>query len=304
MGEKDLDGQLVTLAEVEQELGPQAAWGDAAARVTRRNTEKRRIFGLPPDEAGHLAQHPPYVTHCLRHCARSVLAAPRAVFEGLRRSGLDAARAYCGKPVFTYDNDGRATAAPDGFVYVVYTDRDGSIFDWDWVEADERDPSLPVDHATRFATRVERPTGANLASVPDNLPSRFDPSVAVYSACGDCVFAYFSAAPSYAARVNEDLTVFRAFDGQQPVGCKVKNIRAILKLVEQGGEAWSTGTQELSVRVALVVATSYARHVAKPNVVPPIGYADVFKAFEEAPVPPEVWLPRFLSSGGAQSAHR
>jgi len=285
MSERTFKGQKATLADVEQELGTKSTWGQAAARVAERNAKARAIIRVAPREVADLARHPKYVTHCLRHCARQVLEAPRAVFEGLRRAGLDSAKAYCGKPIATYDNDGRAYPAPEGMVYVVYTDRDGAIFDWDWVKADPHDLSLPLEHATRFARRVEKPVPSRLAEFADPVVNIFDSSRGVYSDLGDCIFAYFADSPAYAARVNEDLTIFRALTDGEPVGCKVKNIRAIMSRLEPG-ETWTSETREF--RVAVVVARSYARHAEAGS--PPHGYTEVFKAFEN--VAPHVLLPQ------------
>jgi len=48
-----------------------------------------------------------------------------------------------------------------------------------------------------------------------------------YSSAGDCLFFYFREDKSWADRVDELLTVYRAFDSKQVVGFKLKNVELL-----------------------------------------------------------------------------
>ncbi|MEM1107271.1 MAG: hypothetical protein AAGH99_01105 [Planctomycetota bacterium] len=51
-----------------------------------------------------------------------------------------------------------------------------------------------------------------------------------YSQSGDCIFYYLEDAESYAERVDEVLTVYRAFDDDRTVGFQIKGISALLAM--------------------------------------------------------------------------
>jgi hypothetical protein len=222
---KNLRPSIASLSDVEAVIGPQTTWDAKRQKADEQAAKRRPTLRIAPDELGHLQRHPPYVVHSLLHCASRVLEAPRAVFEGRRPEGM-AFRAFCGRPVYQYDNDGTRALAPKNMVYVVY-ERDGHVFDWDWVEADPQNPSLPIDHANRFVKRL--PTEATTLDVEEMQPNRFDSALAVHSPSGDCIFAYLSPVPAFAVRVNDTLTVFRSLDDRKTVvGCKIKGIQELL----------------------------------------------------------------------------
>jgi hypothetical protein len=68
-----------------------------------------------------------------------------------------------------------------------------------------------------------------------------------YFADGDFVAYYFSNEPSYAQRVDDLLTVYRAFDTHKMVGCKIKGVRQILKTAG----AFNVAITDGQVRLAL-----------------------------------------------------
>lgn len=115
-------------------------------------------------------------------------------------------------------------------LYMVYADADGFVFDSDWVAEDPHHPGHPLDNDLRFGEPVREP-GEFVLDLPDALPtSSFDSSVVAYSARGDCVFCYMLDAPSFGARINEDLTVFYSLnDREKLTGFKIKNVRRILR---------------------------------------------------------------------------
>lgn len=69
----------------------------------------------------------------------------------------------------------------------------------------------------------------------------------VYSAAGDCLFLYFDEAESYGDRVDGLLTVYRALDGDQIVGCQIKGITAILKKFGEFGLKLTTKSVDLAL---------------------------------------------------------
>jgi hypothetical protein len=56
-----------------------------------------------------------------------------------------------------------------------------------------------------------------------------------YSPDGDFLTFYFRADEAYAERVDELLTVFRAIDSHELVGCKVKGVRRIVQTIRNFG---------------------------------------------------------------------
>jgi hypothetical protein len=220
---KNLRPSIASLSDVEAIMGPQSTWDAKRQKADEQAVERRPTLRIARDEVVLLQQHPPYVVHSLLHCATRVVEAPRATFEGRRPDGMTF-RAFCGRPVYQYDNDGKRALAPKNMVYVVY-ERDSHVFDWDWVEADPQDLNLPVDHATRFVKRL--PTRAMTLDIKEMQPNRFDRAFGVHSPSGDCIFAYFSPSPAFAVRVNDVLTVFRSLDDKSVVGCKIKGIQEL-----------------------------------------------------------------------------
>jgi hypothetical protein len=164
--------------------------------------------------------------------------------------------AYCGKPKRAYGND----ALPlnqnlDGFVFVVYVDAQGYVFDWDWVHSEPNEPTVPRGASERFASRVEVPTSI-LAGVDDLKVGEFQPR-GWYSRRGDCIFYYISDSPSYASRVNDELTVFLSFTApNQMTGCKVKNVSRIWKDVRENDRVHQG--PHANVPLVSILANSYA----------------------------------------------
>jgi hypothetical protein len=150
-------------------------------------------------------------------------------------------------------------------VFVVYADDEGRVFDWDWVRADPANPDYPIGWERRFVARAESPPRATLRGLESLSTGQFDPKRAVYSPVGDCVFAYFNDAPSFANRVNSDLTVFRDIASKEATGCKIKNIRNIVGRIVETHEEWRASADGLevvvsiSVPVPLILAQSYLR---------------------------------------------
>ena len=114
-------------------------------------------------------------------------------------------------------------------VYMVYTDREGFVFDWDWVKENPREPGFPLSYDQRFGKLVTGEIEAVLEIPPLQAPSSFNPSKACYSERGDCIFCYLTDELAYADRINPDLTVFRQFESDKVAGFKIKNVRRILQ---------------------------------------------------------------------------
>jgi hypothetical protein len=200
---------------------------------------------------------PAYCVHALLKCATRVVQAPSAVFRGLRREGrLRDGMAFCGNPKRAYGNDGQSIDTNlDGLIFVVYADDQGYVFDWDWTQADPSDPSVPRDASQRFVARVPAPS-AVLIGV-ENLRAGSFKSGPWHSCRGDCIFYCISDAPSYATRVNDELTVFLSFgESSTMTGCKMKNVSRIWNDVRQNDRV----REDPKTNVPLVsfLANSYA----------------------------------------------
>lgn len=284
-------GEEVTLQQVEERLGPRDSWDEAVAEVHQRNEKPRAEVRLYDQDISSLPDHPKYVLQALLGCARRVLEAPRALFQGLRHGDVGSGFAYVGRPLWSFNAQGQRVPAPSEMVYVVYTDANGYVFDWDWVEADPNRAGYPVDWKGRFVRELDaKGRSCSLLGLPDSLESRFNPSQAIYSEKGDCVFAYVSDEPAYAVRASEDLTIFRSIQSRHLVGCKVKNVASIIETVGSG--IWEASVPQ--VHVAMVVSGSYTRRLAegagrRPESFMP--YSDVIRTFEECEI-----FPGFLYS--------
>lgn len=165
-------------------------------------------------------------------CAREVVRAPTGVWEGIRHENDKTpwGHAYCGKPSRSWNESGAAGTVPDRYVYMVYADPDGYVFDWDWVEADPDDPRLPVRHETRFFKRSEITSDELLVGNLGALSGSFR-SAGAYSAKGDCVFFYIDERKSYARRIDEYVTLFFPLDsssGTASIGFKIKYVGRLL----------------------------------------------------------------------------
>lgn len=226
---------------------------------------------------------PGYVLHGLRRCAAKVVQNPTAVFEGIRLEGkLKGGFAYCGLPKHAYDNAGGVQAAPSKMVYVVYTDADNYIFDWDWVKEDPERSGYPTGWKKRFGKRLERHPEAVLAGVDELKPSEFQRESAWYSVRGDCLFWYALDDLAYADRVNEELTVFRTFDSQRVVGCKLKNVSRIAhELRKEMAALIATRTARFNSILANSLVRQARRGAPKRDY---SAYKDVFEYLDRDPV--------------------
>ena len=224
---QDYRGRAISSNEVAFWLGDVDSWESDERRVAARNLASPKVLQLDPADRYALQNTPGYCLNNLKYCANRIVQAPRAVFHGLRERGkLKDGIAYCGNPPQMYDNRGTVVPVPSGFIFAVFADAEGYVFDWDWLRSDPNDLDTPVQQHLRFAKRVSSDRESVLIGVEDLTTGEFRES-AWHSFRGDCVFYYLSDAPSYAERVDDDLTVFWTFEGHQMTGCKVKNIEAM-----------------------------------------------------------------------------
>ncbi len=193
------------------------------------------MFRVHEEDLRSLQTLPPYVTYGLTRCAKKTLLAPTAVYRGLKRGNKAPQRlrdgwAVCGKPNRAYDNSGRAEPAPAGMLYMVFADKEGYVFDWDWIREDPAFPGHPLNMDLRFGNPALESRELVL-DLPDYLvPGIFDATKPAPSRMGDCVFCYMKDAPSFGERINEDLTVFYSLgDPETITGFKIKNVHRILK---------------------------------------------------------------------------
>jgi hypothetical protein len=232
---KDYEGRSASEAEVRFKLGEPAGCDREQARILARREAKPLVLKLAQADLRSLAHQPGYVIHGLFHCARKTVLAPTAVYRGLKRGEKAPPRvangwAICGKPNRAYDNDGHKLPPPADMLFMVYADADGFVFDWDWVAEDPHHPGHPLDNDLRFGELIREP-GEFVLDLPDAPPaSSFDSSFAGCSPRGDCVFCYMLDAPSFGARINEDLTVFYSLSDRDKItGFKIKNVHRILR---------------------------------------------------------------------------
>jgi hypothetical protein len=257
-GGTDYRGQVASEAEVLFLLGDRSTWSADETRLRQVMSESPSVLRLADEErAAVQGGTPAYCVHALLKCATRVVQAPSAVFRGLRREGpLADGVAYCGNPKRAFGNDGQPMGVGlDGFVFVVYADAQGYVFDWDWVQAEPSDPSIPREASQRFTSRVGVPNTV-LVGVDDLRAGEFKPGP-WHSSRGDCIFYYISDAPSYASRVNDELTVFLSFDSSSKMtGCKVKNVGRIWTDIRQSDRLHEE--PRTSVPLVSILANSYA----------------------------------------------
>jgi hypothetical protein len=236
---RDYEGRAVSEAEVRFKLGEERDRAQAEQRQKAHREAKPLVFRVSPEDLQSLRSLPAYVTHGLMHCARKTVLAPTMIYRGLNRGEKAPERlrdgwAICGRPSRTYDNAGQPAPAPANMVYMAYADSGGHVFDWDWVEEDPHAPGQPLDAALRFGNPVHD-TREMVLELPERIDlGPFDPTRPACSPRGDCVFCYLADAPSFAARINEDLTVFYSLeDREQITGFKIKNVGRILQKAER-----------------------------------------------------------------------
>lgn len=232
---KDYEGRSVSEAEVRFKLGESADLEKDRDRIRARREAEPVGFRVREEDLRSLQTLPPYVTHGLMKCAKKTLLAPTAVYRGLNRGSkalrrLQEGWAVCGKPNRAYDNEGRAVSAPAGMLYMVFADKDGYVFDWDWVREDDAAPGHPLNMELRFHNPVEEKRELVL-DLPDHLDAgHFDAAKPAPSRTGDCVFCYMTDTPSFGERINEDLSVFYSLSEREKItGFKIKNVQRILK---------------------------------------------------------------------------
>jgi hypothetical protein len=231
---KDYEGQPASEAEVRFKLGDSSDSKTHDDHIRARDEARPVLFTVREEDLLSLRHLPPYVTHGLMKCADKTLLAPTAVYRGLSRGNQAPLRlrdgwAVCGKPPRAYDNGGRAVDAPAGMLYMVFADADANVFDWDWVAEDPDSPGHPANMDLRFGNILQQPPELVLGSPAHIEPGKFDPTKPTLSSAGDCVFCYMSDHPSFAERINEDLTVFYSLADRDTVtGFKIKNVQRIL----------------------------------------------------------------------------
>lgn len=231
---KDYEGRPISEAEVRFKLGEPVVGEREQVRSQALREAKPVVLRLTKADLCSLANQPGYVTHGLFHCARKTVLAPTAAYRGLSRGDKAPVRlkngwAICGKPNRAYDNGGGKLPPPADMLYVVYADEEGFVFDWDWVAEDPHYPGHPLDTELRFGELLRDPPEFVL-DLPEHLPApSFDSAVATRSVRGDCVFCYMMDSLSFAARINEELTVFYSLDARDKItGFKIKNVQRIL----------------------------------------------------------------------------
>jgi len=206
-----------------------------AWEATVRSAELLRLS--PEDARTVTAGLPGYQYYQLIDCARQVVRAPTAIWDGLRDDDPNWGTAYCGTPSRSWDNSGHRCHAPAGYVYVVYADPEGFVFDWDWVKADPTDPALPMDHASRFHKRRDSCGSGELllGNLAHDL-SAFRPGAGCYSSKGDCVFFYFGEKPAYAKRIDDYLTAYFPLSSSgdnRSIGFKLKYVSRLINVARR-----------------------------------------------------------------------
>ncbi|MEX2387032.1 MAG: hypothetical protein WD534_04060 [Phycisphaeraceae bacterium] len=76
-------------------------------------------------------------------------------------------------------------------------------------------------------------------------PEQFNPRP-WYSRAGDCLFYHFDEAESYADRVDDVVTVYRAFEDDRLVGCQIKGITALIQMFGEFGVEVQEGRAKLA----------------------------------------------------------
>jgi hypothetical protein len=288
---KDFVGNLSSEAELRFKLGERNTWDRDQQRLQARRNAQPLILQVDPQDLKSLESQPAYVRFGLTQCANKTVLAPTAVYKDLRRGEDSPERLrqgwlFCGKPRRAFDNNGDSIDTPQDMVYMVYADKEGFVFDWDWVKENPGEPGHPINPELRSGDLVTNPPDAIL-EVPGNLtPGTFDASKACYSRRGDCIFCYLTDALAYAERINPDLTIFREFGSDKVAGFKVKNVQ---RIVQQNKGVILSLVPDLVVSVAgILLATFKLNKDAKVEV-----YNVIIEAYWCSPHQPrEVKLPQ------------
>ncbi|MEW5848293.1 MAG: hypothetical protein AB2A00_05740 [Myxococcota bacterium] len=261
---------------------------------------------IADEEVEALKHYPPYVVHALRNCAGRVTADPEFVYTGIRRDGLlRDGFAFCRRLDFSVDNHGEKTPPPKGMTFVVYAAASGHVFDWDWVRADKA--GAPLDAEKRFAGPA--PKKCRILSVPPAVTvGRFKPRCASYSKVGDCIFAYVSNEPSYAQRIDDDLTVFVSLRRDTTLtGLKLKNVERNILAVTQGDVKAventgvevraAKGAKTITIGLRVLVDYSRVKQEMRSRLLPdltdfePDPYLRVLRALERRKLDPAIPIP-------------
>jgi hypothetical protein len=80
--------------------------------------------------------------------AAKLLEEPMAIFEGLRREGLEHGLCYVGTP--RCYREGAEHPPHPGMVFLVFVTKDMMIFEWGWEKEDQGKPGFPQSSRTRF----------------------------------------------------------------------------------------------------------------------------------------------------------
>ena len=121
----------------------------------------------------------------------------------------------------------------------------------------------------------------------DVQPQAFTPRPR-YSSSGDCLFFYFREDKSWADRVDELLTVYRAFDSRQVVGFKLKNVELLKERL--GPFLVQFETKEVSIHLLFTHMLRWKlKEVAGPHTTVALTrkYAEAIEAVGEM----TAWLP-------------
>lgn len=292
-GGKDYEGLAISAAEVRFKLGDASEMEGAAERLRANLYDAPMVLRLSEEELPNLSTQPRYVTFQLLHCARKTVLAPSTVFRGLKRGSGGLPRinngwAICGRPKWSYDNDGKSVPAPPGMIFVVYTDEDGFVFDWDWVNANSDEPGCPLNPELRFEGPQQTRREFAL-ELPQHLaPGTFDPTIACYSSRGDCIFCYVTDRMSFAERINSDLTVFYALGTESVTGFKIKNVQRILAIDKT---IVIDDAPPLSVRVRSVLLATLKLHTDASVRIYDMLIEALFKTNPEVRVPKQPSMP-------------
>ena len=302
---KDYEGTEISEAERRFKLGDSLTLEFERKALETRRSARPVVFRVDPADIENLSFQPAYVTEALKLSARKTVLNPTCVFQGLKRGlgsspDVDDGWAICGKPRQIVGNDGKLQSAPEDIVFVVFADKNGFVFDWDWVKENPGEPGVPIDDQMRFGNPKTMTSELVLELPSDIKPAHFDSSRACYSERGDCIFYYLSDDLAFADKINSDLTVFRQFGSETVTGFKVKNVRRIcqedksINLDCVGGMNLNAADEpELKISVVTILMASLKGHQDTFDI-----YRVVIEALFRQP--PRVSVPKQVRSSRPQ----
>lgn len=111
----------------------------------------RRLLTVGRRSIGHAKECGHLVPFVLQH--------PASVFEGLRRDEEEDPRGvgwrcYCAVPTCSYRRDGAEANPYPGQVYLVFINDERVAYNWRWDDADQDEPTFPIEYLTRFKRRL------------------------------------------------------------------------------------------------------------------------------------------------------